>query len=145
MTPVVSPRKRVDPVHRRGVAGGEVIVDGDDVDALSCQRVEVDRQRRHQGLAFTGLHFSNRFFVQDHAADQLDIERPQPKRTPRGFAGNGEGRNQEVVQRLAVCQLLAEFHGLCSQRFVGKRFGFCFKGIDGSHLGLVATHTAVIR
>ena len=83
--------------------------------------------------------------MQDDAADQLDVKRSQAERPPRAFAGNGKSRDQQVVQRLAISQLLAELNGLGSQGLIGKRFGFSFQGVDGIDLGFVAPHTAVIR
>ena len=76
-------------------------------------------------------------FVQDHAADQLDVKRSQAEHAARGFAGNGEGRDQQVVERLAVGQLLAELDGLGSQRFVGERLGLRLQRVDRIDLGLV--------
>ena len=74
MTPTVSPRKLVDLAHPFGVAAGEVVVDRDDVDALAGERVEIDRQRGDQRLAFAGPHLGDGALVQHHAADQLDVE-----------------------------------------------------------------------
>ena len=64
----------VDLAHPFGVAAGQVVVDGDDVDALAGERIEVDRKRCHQRLAFAGLHLGDVALVQHHAADQLHVE-----------------------------------------------------------------------
>ena len=101
----------VDLSHPFGVAAGEVVVDGDDMDAAAGQRVEVDRKRCHQRLAFAGLHLGDIAFVQHHSADQLDVEMPLAERALGGLPNGGEGRNQNVVQRLAVGELFAEFGG----------------------------------
>ena len=66
----------VDAAHPFGVALGEVVVDGNDVDALAGQGVEVDGQGRDQRLAFAGAHLGDAAIVQHHAADQLDVEGP---------------------------------------------------------------------
>jgi hypothetical protein len=47
---------------------------------LPVKRVEIDRQGRDQRLAFTGAHFGDLAFMQNHAADQLDIEWRWPMR-----------------------------------------------------------------
>ena len=96
----------VDLSHPVGVAPGEVVVDGDDVDALAGQRIEIDRQRRDQRLAFAGLHLGDIAFVQHHAADQLHVEMPLAERALGRLAHGGEGRNQDVVEGLAVGELL---------------------------------------
>ena len=50
----------VDLAHPLGVAAGEVVVDGDDVDALAGERVEIDGKRGDERLAFAGLHLGDR-------------------------------------------------------------------------------------
>ena len=45
--------------HPFGVARGEVVVDRNNVDATTRQRVKVSRQRCHQRLAFASAHFGN--------------------------------------------------------------------------------------
>ena len=111
----------VDLAHPFGVAAGEVVVDGDDMDALAGQRIEIDRKRRDQRLAFAGLHLGDVAFMQHHAADQLDVEMPLAERALGRLAHGGEGRNQKIVERLAVGELLAEFGGARLQRLVGQR------------------------
>ena len=69
----------VDAAHPFGVAFGEVIVDGDDVDALAREGIQIDRQGSDQRLAFAGLHLGDRALVQDHAADELDVEMALPE------------------------------------------------------------------
>ena len=64
----------VEPAHPLGVAPRQVVVDGDHVHALAGERVQVDRQRRHQRLAFAGAHLGDLALVQRHAADELHVE-----------------------------------------------------------------------
>ena len=144
MTPVVRPRKLVDLAHPFGVAPGEVVVDGDDVDALACERVEIDRERRDQRLAFAGLHLGDVALMQHHAADQLDVEMALAERAFGRLAHGGEGRNQEVVQRLAVGELLAEFGGARLQRLVRQRGEFRLERVDGVDAGLISLDPPVI-
>ena len=99
MTPTVRPEEFVDLPHPFGVALGEVVVDGDDVDAAAGERIEIDRKRRDQRLAFAGLHLGDLAFVQHHAADQLDVEMALAERALGGLAHGGEGRHQEIVER----------------------------------------------
>ncbi len=121
-----------------------VVVDGDDVDALTGQRVEVDRQRRDQRLAFAGLHLGDIALVQHHAADQLHVEMALAERAFGRLAHGSEGRNQNVVERLAVCELFAEFGGAGLQRFVRERGDLRFKRVDGVDAGLVSLDPPVI-
>ena len=55
--------------HPAGVALRQIIIDGHHMNALFLQRVEIGRQRRHQGLTFTGLHLSHISLMKHHAAD----------------------------------------------------------------------------
>ena len=57
-----------------GIAAGQVIVDRDKVRTASGQRVEEERQRGDERLALAGGHFGDASAVQDHAADELDVE-----------------------------------------------------------------------
>ena len=89
----------VDAAHPFGVALGEVVVDGDDVDALAGERVEIDGQRGDQRLALAGAHLGDAAIVQHHAADELDVEGPHAEHAPRRLAHGGEGRHQQIVER----------------------------------------------
>ena len=95
----------VDLAHPVGVAAGEVVVDGDDVDALAGQRIEIDRQGRDQRLAFTGAHLGDGALVEHHAADQLHVEVAHAEHALAGLAHHGEGRDEQVVELLALGEL----------------------------------------
>ena len=88
----------VDLAHPLGVALGEVVVDGDDVDAVAGERVEIAGEGGDEGLAFAGLHFGDLALVQDHAADQLHVEVAHLDGAPAGFADDGEGLGQNLVE-----------------------------------------------
>ncbi len=134
----------VDLAHPAGVAAGEVVVDGDDVDALAGERIEIDRKRRDQGLAFAGLHLGDVALMQHYAADQLHVEMALAKRALGRLADGGKGGNQDVVQRLAVGELLAEFGGAGFQGLVRKLCQFRFQRIDGVDPGLIPLHPPVV-
>ena len=68
-------QKIVDLAHPARVARGQIIVHRNDMDALARQRIQVNGKRRHKGLAFTGAHFGDLAFMEDHAADKLHVER----------------------------------------------------------------------
>ena len=120
----------VDLAHPFGVALGEIVVDGDDMDAAAGKRIEIDRQRRDQRLAFAGLHLGDLAFMQHHAADQLDVEMALAERALAGLAHGGEGRHQDIVERRALGELLLEFVGARAQRLVGERFQLLFQRVD---------------
>ncbi len=60
--------------HPHRVASGEVVVDGDDVDAEAGQGVQVDGERGDEGLAFARGHFRDEAAMEGDAAEQLDVE-----------------------------------------------------------------------
>ena len=70
----VEPHALVDAAHPLGVAAGQVVVDGDEVDALAAERVEVGRERGDEGLALAGLHLGDPAEVERRATHQLDVE-----------------------------------------------------------------------
>ena len=72
----------VDLAHPLTVAAGEVIVDGDDVHALTGECIQIRRQDGDEGLAFAGLHFGDAALVQHDAADELHAKRLHAQHTP---------------------------------------------------------------
>ena len=89
----------VDLAHPLGVALGQVVVDGDDVNAVAGERVEIAGKRGDEGFAFAGFHFGDFAGVQHHAADHLHVEVAHADHAPASFADDGEGFGQEVVER----------------------------------------------
>jgi hypothetical protein len=125
--------ERVQGAHPVGVAGGQVVVHRDDVHAVAGQRVEVDRQRRHQGLALAGLHLGDPPEVQGHAPHELDVVVTLAEDARRGLAYHGEGLEQHVVQVLTFGESGAELVGLGAK--LGVREGRHLVGefVDGRH------------
>ena len=139
------PERLVDRPHPFGVALGEVVVDGDEVDALTGERVEVDRQRRDEGLAFAGAHLGDVAFVQRLAAHDLHVEVAHPQGALAGLADDREGLGQQGVElrlerRLAFLGIVAdarallearfELDGLGAQLVVGERRDRRFERVD---------------
>ncbi len=135
----------VDLPHPFGVALGEVVVDRHDMDAAAGERVEVDRQGRDQRLAFAGLHLGDAAVVQDHAADELDVEMALAEGALGGLAAGGEGRYQDIVEGLAVVrELLLELGGARPQRVVGELFQLLFQRVDLRHARLIGLDPALV-
>ena len=97
----------VDRAHPLGVAAGQVVVDGDDVDAPAGQAVEGGGQRRDQRLALAGLHLGDPALVQDDAADQLDVEVAHPEGPLHRLARRGEDLGQDLVHGVLDALVLA--------------------------------------
>ena len=75
---------REDVAHPLRVAAGEVVVDRDEVGTAAGERVEIERQRRDERLAFTRRHLGDLALVEDHAADELHVVRAPCPRAGRG-------------------------------------------------------------
>ncbi len=88
----------VDLSHPFGVALGEVVVDGDDVDAVAGESVEIAGEGGDEGLAFSGLHFGDFAGVEGHASDHLDVEVAHADDAAAGLADDGVGLGEEVVE-----------------------------------------------
>jgi hypothetical protein len=61
--------------HPLTIASGQIIVDGNDMNATSAQRVEIDREGGDERFAFAGGHFRDPTRVQAVTADELDVKR----------------------------------------------------------------------
>ena len=140
----LQPEEAVDLAHPLGVALGEIVVDGDDVDAAAGERVEIDRERRDQRLAFAGLHLGNLAFVQDHAADQLHVEMALADGALGRLAHGRERRHQDVVERLALGEFLLEGFGARAKLVVGELDQLRLERIDGVHPRLILAHAPVV-
>ena len=108
------------PAHPVGVATGQVVVDGDDVDAVAGQRVQVDRQGGDERLALTGLHLGDVAQVQRRTAHQLHLVVELTEGAAGGLAHDRERLGQQVVERLAVAVALLERVGERAQFGVGQ-------------------------
>ncbi len=115
------PQELVDGAHPGGVALGEIVVDGNDMDAAAGERVEIDGQRGDQRLAFAGLHLGDAALMQHHAADHLHVEMALAEGALGRLAHSGEGFGDQIVERGAGAHAGAEVLGAGTQGLVGER------------------------
>ena len=134
----------IDLPHPFGVALGEIVVDGDDMHAFSRQRVEIDRERRDQRLAFAGAHLGDAALVQHHAADQLHVEMALAERAPRRLAHRCEGGHEQIVKRPAGGELLAELLRAGAQRLVRERGDLGLQRVDRPDFRLIGLQPAFV-
>src|SRR6185437_11899001 len=149
----------VDLAHPLGVALGEVVIDGDDVDAVAGERVEVAGKCGDERLAFAGLHLGDLALVKDHAADHLDVEVTHADGADAGFADDGEGFGKDLVE----CALFsgsdvfgvgdafdrggdagAEFDSLGGELLVGELLECGLVGVDLGERGKHALDGTVV-
>ena len=114
----VSPRKlNTLPIHRGAARQVMFTVT---MCAPAGERVEIGGQRRDEGLAFAGLHLGDLAVVQDHAAEELDIEMTHAQRALRRLAHDRESIGEELVERCAVGMALLQRLGLAAQLRIGQ-------------------------
>ena len=101
MQPTLRPKEIIDGTHPASVALGQIVIHGDDVDALAFECIQIHGERGDQGFAFAGFHFGDHAGVQNNAAHQLHIEVALAKGALRGFPHGGESFRQKVVGRFA--------------------------------------------
>ena len=89
------PKELVDVAHPFRVAGGQVVIDGDDMDATAGQGVEVGGKGGDKSFAFASGHFGDVAPMKCGTADQLDVERDH---FPLQFmATNDNGRTKQAA------------------------------------------------
>src|SRR6266540_3470675 len=128
----------VDAAVPLGVALGEVVVDGDEVDALALERVQVEREAGDERLALARLHLGDVALVEDDSAHQLDVEHPLARFAQARLPDGGERLEEQVLERLAVLQSLPELGRLGAQLLVGERLDLRFERGDVGRLLLQA-------
>ena len=129
--------------HPAGVAQCKVVVDRDQLAVPAGQRVQVQRQRRHQGFAFAGGHLRDVAAMKRDSAHQLNVEGNhvpdhllaahlnfRSDQPPTGVLDGGERLAHDVVERLAVGQTFLEKFGIGFEFLVGKRLIRLLQFID---------------
>ena len=135
----------VDGAHPGGVASGEVVVDGDDVDTLARQRVEVGGGHACERLSLTGLHLEDVALVEDDGAHDLDVVVLLAKHPEAGLAGQGEGLGQDGVKTRPACRDLGlPGLGLGLHLLLAEPFGPGGLLIDCLHDRVQALHVLVV-
>ena len=114
---------------------------------MAGECVEIAGQRGDERFAFAGLHLGDFAGVQDHSADHLNVEVTHADYAATGFADDGEGFRQELIEdgfldgddlfRVGdafdgLGDAGAELDGLCGELFVGQGLeAFLKAGDDG--------------
>ena len=116
--------------HPARITAGQVVVDGDHMHALAAQRVQIDRQRGRQRLAFAGAHFGNFAVVQRHAAEHLHVEVTHLHHALAAFPNHRKRLGQQRVQRFALGNPVFELLGFGAQLLVVQLLERGFERID---------------
>ena len=106
------------------------------MDAAARQGVEVSGEGSHQGLTFTGLHFSDAALVQHDAAHQLHPVGTHAQHAVGSLPDGGESLRQDVVQGLAIGETVLELLGLGLELGVAHGLVLISQSIDLVHDGV---------
>ena len=104
--------------HPFRVALGEIVVDGDDMHALSRKRVEVSGKSGDERLAFARAHLRDSALMQTDAADDLHVKVLHAQNAPRRFPERRKRVGENVVQRFARRQSVFQNRRLPFERVV---------------------------
>ena len=102
----------MDTSHPLSISLCEVVVDGDDMNALSLQRIQIGRTGGYEGLTFTGSHLSDTALVKNDTTDQLYREVLHLIDTPCGLTYCRIGLRKNLIQTLSLRQTLLKLRGL---------------------------------
>ena len=80
--------------------------------AFLQEGVKVEGKGGREGLAFTGLHFSNSPLVEYDTTDQLNIEMSHAQDPDRSLPNGRKGLRKQVIQGFTLGKLFLEFGGL---------------------------------
>ena len=82
----------------------KVVVNGYDMNAVTCKRIKVSGKGGNKSFTFTCLHFGNSSLMKYNAADNLNLEMLHTKNTPCAFTTYCKSVGQDVVKCFSVCE-----------------------------------------
>ena len=127
------PQRVVDRPHPLRVALGQVVVDRDQMRPIALQRVQIQRQRRHQRLALARPHLRHLALVQHQPAEHLHVVVAHLHLAPRRLAHHRERLRQDVIERGAIFEPLNELRRLLAQRHIVEPLGLRLPLVDRLH------------
>lgn len=120
----------MDATHHLGVALGQIVVDRDQVNAVSGEGVQIRGQRADEGLALAGLHLRDVAEVERGATHHLHVVVTLSEDALGGLTHGGEGLGEQVVQALPIRIPLLVLIGEGAQLGVGEVDEVLFDGVD---------------
>src|SRR3989344_4572010 len=111
-------KKVIDRAHPAGIAAGQIIVDGDQVDAAAGKSIENDGGGGGESFALTGFLLGDLALVKSQAGQQLDVERTHLQGPDGRLAGESENFGQDVVEVRPVFEVVFELLDLDGKVFV---------------------------
>ena len=102
------PQPLVDRTHPRGVAPGEVVVEGEDVRPAAGEGLEEDGCHGGERLALARRHLGQLALGQGETRQDLLVERPLAERAPSRFAGESKAFGAQRVVVNFACDVVLE-------------------------------------
>ena len=96
----------VNRTHPLGITLCKVIVNGNDVNALTLKCVKISRKCRNESFTFTCSHLGDTSLMQEYTTDKLNTEMLHSENTLCSFSYNREGFYQEIIECLSILQSL---------------------------------------
>ena len=119
--------------HPFRISFGKVIIDRDNMNALSFQRIQIRRQRGYQRFTFTGLHLGNSSLMKNNTADQLYPVMFHAKHTKSRFPDNRKSFRKQIIQCFSLLQTFFKNTGPAAKFFIGKLRHHRFKSFNLVH------------
>ena len=111
-------KKFMNLTHPLSISFCQIVIDGNDVNTLAFQCIQICRKCGNECLTFTGLHFSDTSLMQDNTTNDLYTVMLHAKNSLSAFTYYGKSFRKKIIQCLALAQTFLEFSGLVSQLFI---------------------------
>ena len=134
----------IDRPHPLAIPLGQVVIHRHDMDALPLQRIEIGRQRRHEGLPLAGGHLGDFPLVKDGPTDKLDVKVTHVEDAAGHLADGREGLVKDVVECRPARDPLLELSSPGGKGRVRKLLQVGFERIDLNHEGLESLELPLI-
>ena len=116
--------------HPLGITLRQVVIDCNDIDTFSLQRVQICGESGYKCLTFTGFHLGNTTLMQDNTSDNLYSVVPHSECSVCSFPYDRVSLRQDIVQSLSLCKALFKLSGLASELFIRKSFHLRLHRLD---------------
>ncbi len=113
----------------------QIVIDGNDMDTLAFQSIQISRKSGHQGLTFTGTHLCDTSLMQDDTTDQLYSVMLHVQNTLCSLSYSCISLRKQIVQSLTIVQTPLVLFGLTTQFLIGKCLHCRTKCLDLVHQG----------
>ena len=104
--------------HPFGISVSQIIIDRNDMNAASGQRIQICRQSGYQRLTFTSLHLRDTSLVKNNSTNQLYPVMFHPQHTLCCLAYGGKCFRKEGIQRLTFLITFFVFFCLCTKLLI---------------------------